>query len=74
MENKNQPSFSGSENPSQTQAAQAKNETPDQKKIRVARESRSILKQIDRLEKEIASDRRKLQQKEAKLASLVAKL
>lgn len=71
MENKNPHTFPGDENPNQTQA---KKETPDQKKIRVARESRSVLKQIDRLEREIASDQRKLEKKEAKLASLVDRL
>lgn len=72
MENKNQPTFTGSEN--QTQPARAKKERPYQEKIRVAREARSVLKQIDRLEKEIASDRKKLEKKEAKLASLVDRL
>lgn len=67
MENKNPPTSPGDEN-------QANKETPDKKKIRVARESRSVLKQIDKLEREIASEQRKLEAKEAKLASLVDRL
>ncbi len=51
-----------------------KEETSLQKKVRKARESRTILRQIDRLEKEIFSEEKKTSLKKEKLNELANKL
>lgn len=71
MIDNNKPVIPGNNNPINLHQTEEKSDIAIQEKIRMFRESQSLLRQINRLEKEIARDTRKLQHKEEKLASLV---